>query len=100
MWHTGLILHTSKLIPIPILVQVRSSSWFCLEESTTELINRLSKLAGVRDSAAGVGSFAVRDKGCVGFEPFLAAWAAALVDGVDGFEMFLVLVGGVEIFAR
>lgn len=42
----------------------------------------------------------MRDEGCVGLEPFLAVWAAALVDWVDGFEMFLVLVGGVEIFAR
>lgn len=42
----------------------------------------------------------MRDEGCVGLEPFLAARAAALIDRVDCFKVFLVFGCGVEVFAE
>lgn len=100
MRHRGFVLHVRQLIPILLRRQIRSSGRFCPQEPATELINRLSILIGVADSATGVWCFAVRNEGSVGLEPFLAAWAAALIDWVDVFEMFCVFGGGFEVFTE
>lgn len=47
MRYGRLILHVKQLVTILLFRQVRSSCYFCLQESTAELINCLSKLIRV-----------------------------------------------------